>query len=151
VTNSCDFARAGMIARLDHLKDAGFDTFWLSPIFKSPQRDTGYDVSDYYTIEPDYGTMDDFKALIAKAKSLGIRVMLDFIPNHTSDLHDWFVRSCNNETDYREYYVWHDGLPDPLGGPNTLPNNWVSVFGGPAWTWNESRKQYYLHQFMPEQ
>ncbi|XP_070505141.1 alpha-glucosidase-like [Chironomus tepperi] len=141
----------GMISRLDHLKDAGFDTFWLSPIFKSPQKDTGYDVSDYYQIEPDYGTMEDFDNLVKRAKELGLRLMLDFIPNHTSDQHQWFINSKANVTEYRDYYVWHDGRPNPQGGQPLLPNNWLSVFGGPAWTWVETRQQYYLHQFYPEQ
>lgn len=94
--------------------------------------------------------MVDFDNLVAKSKSLGLRLLLDFIPNHTSDQHDWFVRSKNNETGYRNYYVWHDGIPNGTEKPD-LPNNWISVFGGPAWTWVETRKQYYLHQFLPAQ
>ncbi|CRL00644.1 CLUMA_CG013904, isoform A [Clunio marinus] len=135
--------------RLDHLKDAGMDACWLSPIFASPQVDTGYDVSDFYTIEPDYGNMADFDNLMAKAKELGINLLLDFIPNHTSDQHDWFIRSVNNESDYMNYYVWRE--PQIVDGQRTVPNNWRSVFGGPAWTWSESRQQYYLHQFSPQQ
>lgn len=125
---------------MDHLKDAGMDACWLSPIFASPQVDTGYDVSDFYTIEPDYGTMEDFDNLITKANEVGVRLMLDFIPNHTSDLHDWFVRSENNEEDYREYYVWRDAVI--VGGERTPPNNWISVFGGSAWEWSDNRQQF---------
>jgi alpha-glucosidase len=153
---------------LDHLKDAGIDTYWLSPPFKSPQKDTGYDVSDYYQIEPDYGNMEDFDNLVKKSTALGLRLLLDFIPNHTrffklilinqhfkayiySDQHDWFVRSKNNETGYRDYYVWHPGKVNPDGDRPLLPNNWISVFGGPAWTWVDSRQEYYLHQFLPAQ
>lgn len=128
-----------MISRLDHLKDAGFDACWLSPVFASPQVDFGYDVSDFYTIEPDYGTMADFDELIRKANELGVRLMLDFVPNHTSDLHEWFIKSENGEPEFRDYYVWRDGNVE--GGVRTFPNNWVSVFGGSAWTWSEKRGQ----------
>lgn len=124
---------------MDHLKDAGIDACWLSPIFASPQVDTGYDVSDFYTIEPDYGTMEDFDNMIKKSNDLGIRLMLDFIPNHTSNLHEWFIRSENNENGFSDYYVWRDGTLE--GGLQTYPNNWVSVFGGSAWTWSEKRQQ----------
>jgi alpha-glucosidase len=116
----------GMISHLDHLKDAGMTAFWLSPIFASPQVDLGYDVSDFYKIEPAYGTMEDFDNLVKKAKSLGLKILLDFIPNHTSDKHDWFVKSENKEGEFTDYYIWHDGKPDPQGGSrNVPPNNWV--------------------------
>lgn len=134
---------------MDHLKDAGMDACWLSPIFASPQIDTGYDVSDFYTIEPQYGTMEDFENLIKKSDELGIHLMLDFIPNHTSDLHDWFVRSENLEADFLDYYIWRDAVM--VGEVRSEPNNWISVFGGPAWTWSEKRQQYYLHQFSAQQ
>lgn len=124
---------------MDHLKDAGFDACWLSPIFASPQVDTGYDVSDFYTIEPDYGTMQDFDNLITRANQLGVRLMLDFIPNHTSDQHDWFVKSENEEPGFEDYYIWRSAKM--VGGERTVPTNWVSVFGGSAWTWSEKRKQ----------
>lgn len=98
----------------------------MSPIFESPQVDLGYDVADFYKIHHEYGTMDDFDNLMKKAKELDIKVMLDFIPNHTSDMHEWFQKSINNETKYRDYYVWHDGIPNPNGGGQPLvPNNWV--------------------------
>lgn len=139
----------GIISRLDHLKEAGFDAFWLSPVFASPQFDTGYDVSDFFTIEPDYGNMTDFDNLVAKANQLGIRMMLDFVPNHTSDLHQWFINSENRVAGYENYYIWAD--PVMVGGQPTPPNNWISVFRGPAWTYSEKRQQYYLHQFSPQQ
>lgn len=139
----------GIISRMDHLRDAGMDACWLSPIFASPQIDTGYDVSDFYTIEPDYGTMADFDNLIKRSNELGIHLMLDFIPNHTSDMHEWFNKSENGDADFREYYVWQDAKI--VDGVRTVPNNWRSVFGGPAWTWSEQRQQYYLHQFSAQQ
>lgn len=141
----------------------------MSPVFESPQVDLGYDVADFYKIHHEYGTMEDFDNLMKKAAELGIKIMLDFIPNHTSDMHDWFKRSVNNEEKYRDYYVWHEGKPNATGGRNEEPNNWVSwekferiinlthenfqisVFGGSQWTWNEQRQQYYLHQFTPGQ
>lgn len=134
---------------MDHLKDAGMDACWLSPIFASPQVDTGYDVSDFYTIEPDYGDMNDFDNLIIKAKELGVKLMLDFIPNHTSDLHQWFIDSENEVEEFRDYYVWRDAKM--VGDVRTPPNNWISVFGGSAWMWSSKRNQYYLHQFSAQQ
>lgn len=134
---------------MDHLKDAGIDACWLSPIFASPQVDTGYDVSDFYKIEPDYGDMADFDNLMAKAKELGIKLMLDFIPNHTSDLHQWFIDSENEVEEFKEYYVWRDAKI--VDGVRMPPTNWVSVFGGSAWEWSNKRQQYYLHQFSAQQ
>lgn len=128
---------------MDHLKDAGMDACWLSPIFASPQVDTGYDVSDFYTIEPDYGTMQDFDDLIVKANEVGVRLMLDFIPNHTSNLHEWFKKSEDGEEKYKNYYVWQNATWTIESGVEVRsePNNWISVFGGPAWTWSENRQQ----------
>lgn len=125
------------------------DACWLSPIFASPQVDTGYDVSDFYKIEPDYGDMNDFDNLLAKAKALGIKLMLDFIPNHTSDLHQWFIDSENGVAEFRDYYVWRDAKM--VGGDRQPPTNWISVFGGSAWEWSAKRQQYYLHQFSAQQ
>lgn len=131
----------GMIANLDHLKDLGITATWLSPIFASPQKDLGYDVSDFYKIDESYGNMEDFEALIKRAHDLGIKLMLDYIPNHTSDQHQWFIDSANKVNDKDDYYIWRDGETD------VPPNNWVSVFGGPAWTYHPARQQWYLHQF----
>lgn len=105
----------GIISKVNHFKDAGVDAIWLSPIYKSPQVDQGYDVSDFKAIDADYGTMEDFKELLEKAHDLGIKVIMDFIPNHSSDQHEWFVKSENKEEGYEDYYVWRDE-----------PNNWVS-------------------------
>lgn len=113
----------GIIEKLDHLKDAGVTAAWLSPIYPSPQVDAGYDISDFKGIDPDYGTLEDFDALIAKAKKLGLKVVMDFVPNHSSDQHDWFKKSENREPGYEDYYVWKDAADD--GGP---PNNWVSFY-----------------------
>uniref|UniRef100_A0A336M3M6 alpha-glucosidase n=1 Tax=Culicoides sonorensis TaxID=179676 RepID=A0A336M3M6_CULSO len=136
----------GMIANLDHLSDLGITAAWLSPIFASPQRDLGYDVADFYTINPEYGNMTDFENLVKRSHELGIKLMLDFVPNHTSDLHKWFEDSVKKINGKDEYYIWKNGANGP-GDDQNPPNNWVSVFGGPAWTYREERKQWYLHQF----
>ena len=141
----------GVIARLDYLKGTkkslGVDAIWFSPIFPSPMADFGYDVSDYCAIDPLFGTLDDFKQLVREAHARDINVMIDFVPNHTSDQHPWFVDSRQSKTsDKSEYYVWRD--PSPGGG---VPNNWQSIFGGSAWEWDEGRGQYYLHTFLKEQ
>ncbi|KAG5676142.1 hypothetical protein PVAND_005993 [Polypedilum vanderplanki] len=141
----------GITSRLDHLKEAGVGATWLSPIFKSPMVDFGYDISDYLSIQEEYGTMEDFDELIAKAKELGIKIILDFVPNHSSDKHEWFIKSEAKDPEYIDFYIWHDGKPNPDGGRNLEPNNWVSVFYGSAWTWSDKRQQYYLHQFTKQQ
>lgn len=128
---------------MDHLYEIGMDACWLSPIFASPQVDTGYDVSDFYKIEPDYGNMTDFDDLITKANELGIRLMLDFIPNHTSDQHEWFIKSEKGDPGFESYYVWRD--PVVVEGVRAPPNNWISVFGGNAWTYSETRGQSVLN------
>lgn len=124
---------------------------WLSPIFKSPMVDFGYDISDYYTIQPEYGTTEDLVELIEKAKALGIKLILDFVPNHTSDLHEWFIKSARREPGYENYYVWHPGKFNNQTQKREPPNNWVSVFRFSAWEWNEVRQEYYLHQFAKQQ
>jgi alpha-glucosidase len=132
----------GLISKLDHLEWLGVDAVWLSPTFPSPNKDWGYDVSDYRGVEADFGTLADLDRLIAEAESRRIRVLLDLVPNHTSDAHPWF-----HDPAKRDWYVWRDPKPD--GSP---PNNWKSVFGGgPAWTLDEASGQYYLHNFLPEQ
>jgi alpha-glucosidase len=141
----------GVINRLEYIhghKDSlGIDAIWFSPIFTSPMADMGYDVSDYCDIDPLFGTLEDFKELIQKAHENNINVMIDFVPNHTSDQHPWFVESRSSRTnDKRDYYVWRHGRAD--GSP---PNNWLSIFGGSAWEWDEGRGQYYLHTFLKEQ
>jgi alpha-glucosidase len=136
----------GIISRLDHLVMLGCDAVWLSPIYPSPMRDFGYDVSDYCGIDPTYGTLEQFDALVSTAHDRGLRVILDFVPNHTSDLHPWFQESKTSRgSARRDWYVWRDPAPD--GGP---PNNWLGAHGGCAWSFDEQTGQYYLHSFLPE-
>ncbi|KAL3267385.1 hypothetical protein HHI36_011515 [Cryptolaemus montrouzieri] len=137
---------SGVIEKLSHLKDAGVNGVWLSPIMKSPQVDAGYDISDYYAIDDLYGNMDDLKKLIEKAHEMGLKIILDFVPNHTSNEHQWFKESENKSDEYKDYYVWKDAKDD--GSP---PNNWISVFRGSAWKWSDKRKQFYLHHFAEQQ
>ncbi len=137
----------GITRRLDHVASLGCDGIWLSPIFPSPMADMGYDVSDYVDIDPLFGTLADFEALILRAHDLGLKVVVDQVMNHSSSLHPWFVESRSSRDNPRaDWYVWKDPKPD--GSP---PNNWPSVFGGPAWTWDGERRQYYLHSFLAEQ
>ena len=136
----------GIVAKLDHLQWLGIDGIWLSPVMPSPNTDWGYDVADYCDVHPELGSLDDFDELVAEADKRGIRVLNDLVPNHTSDQHLWFAgaRSSRDST-HRNWYVWADGKD---GGP---PNNWISSFGGPAWTLDETTGQYYLHLFLPTQ
>lgn len=119
---------AGIIDKLDHLVSLGVDAVWLSPIFPSPQIDQGYDISDYLDIDPDYGTLEDMSKLIEEAHKLGIKVILDFVPNHTSDQHQWFINSVNNVEEYKDYYIWVDAVKDNRTGKNSPPNNWVNIY-----------------------
>jgi alpha-glucosidase len=137
----------GIRARLDHLAWLGIDAIWLSPIFPSPMADFGYDVSDYCDVDPVFGDLVRFDSLVADAHARGIRVMLDWVPNHTSDRHAWFGESrASRASAKRDWYVWRDPRAD--GGP---PNNWVAMFGGPAWELDEKTSQYYLRSFLKEQ
>ncbi|MRT57718.1 alpha,alpha-phosphotrehalase [Enterobacteriaceae bacterium RIT693] len=135
----------GVIKRLDYLQKLGVDAIWLTPFYLSPQIDNGYDVADYCAIDPTYGTLDDFDSLVAEAHQRGIRIILDMVFNHTSTKHEWFQKSLDKSSPYREFYIWRDGTPD------VLPNNWRSKFGGNAWQWQAETGQYYLHLFAPEQ
>lgn len=137
----------GITQKLPYLKSLGVKAFWLSPIYKSPMADFGYDISDFRDIQPEYGTMEDFKNLVKEAKRLGLRIILDFVPNHSSDEHIWFKNSESRVAGYEDYYVWHDGKPGNNASQNDPPNNWVQAFRGSAWEWNAKRQQYYLHQF----
>ena len=137
----------GIEARLDHLATLGVDAMWLSPIFPSPMHDFGYDVADYRGIDPQFGTLTDFDALLAGCHARGLKLLLDFVPNHSSGEHPWFVESrSSRDNPKRDWYIWRDPAPD--GGP---PNNWRSYFGGSAWEWDEVTGQYYLHLFLKEQ
>lgn len=137
---------AGITARLDYLAKLGVDAIWLSPIYRSPMADFGYDVSDYTAIDPVFGDLDAFDRLLAEAHRRGLRVILDWVPNHTSSQHAWFLESRSSRTSpKRDWYIWRDGRGD------APPNNWRAAFGGPAWTWDELTEQWYLHLFLPEQ
>ena len=137
----------GIESRVDYLAGLGVDAVWLSPIFPSPMADFGYDVADYQGVEPMFGTLADLDRLIARLHAAGLKLLLDFVPNHSSDQHPWFVESrASRASAKRDWYIWRD--PAPGGGP---PNNWVSDFGGSAWTWDAATGQYYLHAFLPQQ
>lgn len=137
----------GITARLDHVAALGVDAVWISPFFTSPMRDFGYDIADFCGVDPVFGTLEDFDALIERAHALGLKVLIDQVYSHSSDQHPWFQESRTSRTNPKaDWYVWADAKPD--GSP---PNNWQSVFGGPAWTWDARRGQYYLHNFLREQ
>ncbi len=137
----------GMIEKLDYLQSLGVDGIWLSPHFPSPQFDCGYDISDYTNVEPDYGTLEEFKTFLDGAHQRGMRVILDLVLNHTSDEHAWFIESrSSRDNPKRDWYVWADPKPD-----GSLPNNWYSTFGGSAWEWDEQTKSYYYHFFFKQQ
>ena len=138
----------GIIERLDYLSNnLDVDAIWLSPIFPSPMHDFGYDVSDYCGIDPMFGTMEDFDRLLEETHKRGMKLLLDLVPNHTSDEHPWFVESRSSRgTPKRDWYIWRDPAAD--GG---VPNNWLSHFGGPAWTFDKMTGQYYMHQFVKQQ
>lgn len=138
---------AGIIDKLDYVASLNIDAIWLSPFFKSPMKDYGYDVSDYRDVDPLFGSLDEFKQLTDKAHSLGIKIIIDQVLSHSSDQHAWFEQSRKDKTnDKADWYVWADPKPD-----GTVPNNWLSVFGGSAWSWDSRRAQYYLHNFLESQ
>ena len=137
----------GITQRLDHIAALGADGIWISPFFKSPMKDFGYDVSDYCDVDPMFGTLDDFKALVARAHELGLKVMIDQVLSHCADEHPWFVESrASRDNPKADWFVWADPKDD--GNP---PNNWLSIFGGSAWQWDTRRCQYYLHNFLTSQ
>ena len=136
----------GIIKRLDYLETLGINAIWLSPVYRSPQDDNGYDISDYQDIEPIFGTMEDMERLFEEAKKRGIRIMMDLVLNHTSDEHRWFLEAKKSKDNpYHDYYVWRDGEE------GIYPNDMNSVFGGPAWEWVPELGQYYFHQFSVKQ
>jgi alpha-glucosidase len=137
----------GLRRRLDHIAGLGVDYLWITPFYPSPQADHGYDVADYTDVDPAYGDLATFDRVVARAHRLGLRVVVDVVPNHSSDRHPWFLDATSSrDAAHRDHYVWRDPAPD--GGP---PNNWVSKFGGPAWTWHEATGQYYMHTFLAQQ
>ena len=137
----------GVTDKLHYVKRLGVDAIWLSPFFRSPMADFGYDVSDHLEVDPTFGTMADLERLVRAAHTLGLRVIIDQVYSHTSERHAWFQESrTSRDNDRSDWYVWADARPD-----GTPPNNWLSLFGGPAWTWDSTRRQYYLHHFLSEQ
>jgi alpha-glucosidase len=138
---------AGIVQRLPHIASLGADAIWISPFFTSPMKDFGYDVSDYCDVDPMFGTIADFDAVVAAAHELGLRVMIDLVLSHTSDQHPWFIESRKNRANNRaDWFVWAEPKAD-----GTPPNNWLSIFGGSAWEWDGRREQYYLHNFLTSQ
>lgn len=137
----------GITSRLDYVAGLGVDAIWISPFFASPQKDFGYDVSDYCAVNPEYGTLADFDALIARTHELGMKLMIDIVPAHCSDQHRWFAESRRSrDNEKADWFHWVDPLPD-----GSAPTNWLSFFGGRAWSWEPRRQQYYLHNFLPSQ
>jgi len=137
---------AGIVAKLDYLSDLGIDAIWLSPIYQSPMYDFGYDISDYRRIDPVFGAMDDFKRLLKEAHARGLRIIMDWVVNHTSHLHPWFKDArTSRDNPKRDWYIWHDANHD------RPPNNWKAAFGGNAWEWDEPTQQFYLHSFLAQQ
>jgi alpha-glucosidase len=138
---------AGIVERLPYLKTLGVDAIWLSPVFPSPMADFGYDISDYTGIDPLFGAIEDFDALVEAAHAAGLKIILDLVPNHTSDRHPWFIESrASRDNPKRDWYLWRDPKPD-----GSAPNNWLSEFGGSAWTSDETTGQYYYHAFLAQQ
>jgi alpha-glucosidase len=137
---------AGLVSKLDYIAALGVDAIWLSPIHPSPNRDWGYDVSDFNNVHPDYGTLADFDGLIAAAHGRGLKIILDEVLAHTSDEHAWFAASRDGDDAKKDWYVWADPKDD-----GTVPNNWLSVFGGPGWSYQPARRQYYHHKFLRQQ
>ncbi|XME03072.1 glycoside hydrolase family 13 protein [Lachnospiraceae bacterium C1.1] len=137
----------GIIEKLDYLRSLGIGAIWLTPVYKSPQADNGYDIADYYKIDESYGSMEDMERLISEAGKRNIKIVMDLVFNHTSDKNEWFLESkASHDNEKSSWYIWRDAKPD-----GSEPNNWRSIFGGSAWTWCEERGQYYLHTFLPEQ
>ena len=137
----------GITSRLDYLQQLGVDAIWITPFFPSPNLDFGYDISDYTNVAPEYGTLEDWNKLVAEANKRGIRVLVDFVVNHTSDQHPWFKESrSSRDNPKRDWYIWRDGK-----GPNEPPTHWTSIFGGYTWTWDAHTQQWYYHIFLPQQ
>jgi len=137
----------GIRRRLPYLAGLGVDAVWISPFYVSPMADFGYDVADYTAIDPLFGSLEDFDAVAAETHRLGLKLILDFVPNHTSDRHPWFLESRSSRSNpRRDWYIWRD--PAPGGGP---PNNWLGNFGGSGWTWDDASGQYYYHAYLKAQ
>ena len=142
----------GITSRLDYLADLGVDVLWLSPVYKSPQDDNGYDISDYQDIDPLFGTLDDMDELLAEAHKRGLKIVMDLVVNHTSDEHAWFEASKNKDDEHADWYWWRPARPGTTPGePGAEPNQWGSYFGGSAWEYCPERGEYFLHQFSKKQ
>ena len=136
----------GIRSKLDYLKELGINVIWMSPIYKSPNDDNGYDISDYQAIMDEFGTMEEFDALLEEAHQRGIKIVMDLVVNHTSDEHEWFVESrSSKDSDKHDYYIWREAKD------GKEPNNWGSCFSGSAWEWDENLQMYYLHCFSKKQ
>ncbi|MGH7001466.1 MAG: alpha-amylase family glycosyl hydrolase, partial [Stellaceae bacterium] len=137
----------GLLGRLPHIASLGVDAIWISPFYRSPMRDFGYDVADYRSVDARFGTLADFDAVVVRARALGLKIIIDQVWSHTAGEHAWFAESRTSRTNPKaDWYVWADPASD--GAP---PNNWLSVFGGSAWCWDSPRRQYYLHHFLTSQ
>ncbi|KAL7638995.1 UNVERIFIED_CONTAM: hypothetical protein RMT77_010529 [Armadillidium vulgare] len=141
----------GILAKADYFVELGVEMVWLTPILQSPMKDFGYDISNFREIDPIFGSMEDYENLLKELHDKGIKVIFDFVPNHTSDQHEWFQKSLQNDPKYKDYYIWKDPNGFNETGEPIPPNNWLSVFRFSAWEWSEERQQFYFHQFLKEQ
>lgn len=141
----------GIESKVSYLKSIGVDGVWLSPVFKSPMADFGYDISDYRGIHYEFGTLSDFDDLLTECKKHELKLLLDLVQNHSSDEHEWFKKSERREPGYEDYYIWADGLYDPSTETMMPPNNWISIFRFSAWKWSPIRNQYFYHAFLDKQ
>lgn len=137
----------GLITNLDHIVEMGFDALFVSPFYKTPFKDYAYDISNHTEIDPKFGSEADVDELLREAKRLGLKVVVDFVPNHSSDEHDWFINSRNGLEGFENFYIWHSGIPTVSGNRPLPPNNWQSVYGGSSWEWSDNRQAYYYHAF----
>jgi alpha-glucosidase len=141
----------GIISKLDYFVETGIDVLLIGPFFQTTMADFAYDISNYVEIDEAFGSMSDVEELFAKAKARGLRIVLDFVPNHTSNRHEWFLHSQVGVSGYEDFYVWHDGIPQINDGRPLPPNNWTSEYGGSSWTWSDMREAYYYHKFGTQQ
>ena len=140
----------GITEKMEYISSLGVETVWLTPIYESPMKDFGYDVSNYTAINPIFGSLEDFVNLVSRVHELQMKIIMDFVPNHSSESHAWFVRSVAGEEEYRDYYVWADPAGWSQGSP-LPPNNWLSKVRTSAWSWVEERQQFYYHQYQAAQ
>ncbi|GBN47325.1 Maltase 1 [Araneus ventricosus] len=141
----------GLIHELRYFTELRVSNLMLSPFYPSSMKDNGYDITCFTDVDPVFGTMHDFHLFMLEAQERDLNIIIDFVANHTSDQHPWFIKSIDREEPFTDFYIWVDAKPESTEEEPAPPNNWLSVFGGSAWTWNEQRKQFYYHQFLPEQ